>query len=748
MFKRLFAILGACVCAGVMAACATRGNNPLPDGSGGDSASKHAGRVKVTMHLVIAGPPKHHRRGGRGAKFVSPSTNGIMIAVYPHGAARTAANLIASAAVNVSSGSPACAGKTGFPRTCSASVRLEPTAKNGDDFVLSTYDAVPVSGSFANAHLLGTGSLSNQPILLGKANSIAVFVGGAIATLTGNPALASLPGDGSQHTLGLVIDPEDFGNNPITAGANDPFVNPIVVSAVENGGTGHVKFSLNGGTAATTVTVAHSTDAVQVVYDGRGTVGYSAAISLNAPAVGGSSSAAESMMLSPLFVTSSDADYATPNLALKGNGDELTMNVSEYGAPSSTAYAATGVNCAAIADNDAPQGTGASASFHVYARGTISTPAPGSGCEIAVSDGTSTVNVAVSNTYVGILGKGTLAIAEFSTAVAAEAPKVITVGPDGAMWFAECLTGKVGRISVTIPNPVATDFPLPTTGGRLDPEGIAPGPDGNLWWADCGGASTVGKITTAGVGTSYSAPMDSYPTNIVQGPDGAMWFAECGSASNAIGRVTATGIISNLGTSASGPVGIVLGSDGNLWFTARNANSIGKITTDGTVLQIGVPTTNSLPYGITAGPDGALWFVEGGTNKIGRIPTSATQTSDISEYSTGITGSGLKSITTGPDGALWFTECLESSSGPLSGESIVGRIDPQSDDVTEYAVLTAGSDPYGIAAGPDGAIWFTEVNASNVGRIAIQTSASMAHTGGRAHPAPSGSFHHHRRPRP
>ena len=58
--------------------------------------------------------------GGRGPKFVSPSTNGLAVAVYPHGAAHTLANLIASAVVDVSSGSPACGKHVGFPRTCTA----------------------------------------------------------------------------------------------------------------------------------------------------------------------------------------------------------------------------------------------------------------------------------------------------------------------------------------------------------------------------------------------------------------------------------------------------------------------------------------------------------------------------------------------------------------------------------------------------------------------------------------------------
>src|SRR5438132_1619158 len=38
-------------------------------------------------------------------------------------------------------------------------------------------------------------------------------------------------------------------------------------------------------------------------------------------------------------------------------------------------------------------------------------------------------------------------------------------------------------------------------------------------------------------------------------------------------------------------------------------------------------------------------------------------------------------------------------------------------DITEYPIPTASSDPIGIAAGPDGNLWFTEYNGNNVARV-------------------------------
>jgi virginiamycin B lyase len=46
----------------------------------------------------------------------------------------------------------------------------------------------------------------------------------------------------------------------------------------------------------------------------------------------------------------------------------------------------------------------------------------------------------------------------------------------------------------------------------------------------------------------------------------------------------------------------------------------------------------------------------------------------------------------------------------------IGRITTAS-VITEFAIPTAGSSPVGIAAGPDGNVWFAELYDNNVGRI-------------------------------
>src|SRR5262245_34909461 len=63
-------------------------------------------------------------------------------------------------------------------------------------------------------------------------------------------------------------------------------------------------------------------------------------------------------------------------------------------------------------------------------------------------------------------------------------------------------------------------------------------------------------------------------------------------------------------------------------------------------------------------------------------------------------------IAAGPDGNLWFTEI---------GVSRIGRITPAG-VVTEFP-LAAGREPQGITKGPDGKMWFTEFAADRIGRL-------------------------------
>jgi virginiamycin B lyase len=79
----------------------------------------------------------------------------------------------------------------------------------------------------------------------------------------------------------------------------------------------------------------------------------------------------------------------------------------------------------------------------------------------------------------------------------------------------------------------------------------------------------------------------------------------------------------------------------------------------------------------------------------------------IFEYALPAANDGPTGIAAGADGALWFT---------AQGTNKIGRI-TTTGTITEFAIPTASSAPAGIAAGADGAIWFTELVADQIGRI-------------------------------
>jgi streptogramin lyase len=70
-------------------------------------------------------------------------------------------------------------------------------------------------------------------------------------------------------------------------------------------------------------------------------------------------------------------------------------------------------------------------------------------------------------------------------------------------------------------------------------------------------------------------------------------------------------------------------------------------------------------------------------------------------------GSGPTGIVAGPDGALWFDEQSANN---------IGRV-TTSGSFTEFGIPTAGARPLSIIVGPDNALWFTELSAGKIGRI-------------------------------
>jgi streptogramin lyase len=103
----------------------------------------------------------------------------------------------------------------------------------------------------------------------------------------------------------------------------------------------------------------------------------------------------------------------------------------------------------------------------------------------------------------------------------------------------------------------------------------------------------------------------------------------------------------------------------------------------------------------------------------------------ITEFSLPAPNHGPAGITRGPDGNIWFAEI-----DALAGNRI-GRIS-LSGQITEFATgITSGSQPFDITVGPDGNLWFTET-ADQIGRISPTGQVTEFATGITAGSQPSG----------
>ena len=308
-------------------------------------------------------------------------------------------------------------------------------------------------------------------------------------------------------------------------------------------------------------------------------------------------------------------------------------------------------------------------------------------------------------------------VTEYQTGLSMDAgPWDLVDGGDGRMWFTEDALNAFGPLSVG-------DGQISEVTGQLlygSPRGITRGADGNLWIAESAVTGAIARVNGDGSVTEFNTGVTGRPVDVTAGPDGNVWYVA--QSPSAIGRITPDGTITEFSaglTANSDPSSIAAGDDGNLWFTeSASPGRIGRIAPDGVITEnsIGLPP-NMAPTDIVAGPDGNMWFtLAGDPGGIGRI--SSEGVFKIFKPGPGASGADLTpnsrptGIAAGTDGALWFTE----SASP----GRIGRI-TTGGDVTEYTDgLTSDRAPWMIAPGPDGNMWFTEnANPGALARISL-----------------------------
>jgi virginiamycin B lyase len=167
-----------------------------------------------------------------------------------------------------------------------------------------------------------------------------------------------------------------------------------------------------------------------------------------------------------------------------------------------------------------------------------------------------------------------------------------------------------------------------------------------------------------------------------------------------------------------GAFDLVVGPDGrSVWVSGPDGSRIVLYPSldPGTIPTVFRLPPGSGPRGLTFGPGGALYIAETGTNIGGNAIGRLMPNGELKQFFLPAGAGSPWGIVAGPDGKIWFTEV---SSGK------VGRLDPATGNIVEFQLPTANSQPQGIVVGADGALWGTEAAGNRVFRITVQGRAT------------------------
>jgi streptogramin lyase len=239
-----------------------------------------------------------------------------------------------------------------------------------------------------------------------------------------------------------------------------------------------------------------------------------------------------------------------------------------------------------------------------------------------------------------------------------------------------------------------------------DPSDVAAGPEGDLYYT--GEGFNIWRLTPSD-GANAAVEKENatdWSSGIAPGPDGQLWF----TTPSSIGHFTpGTGSkITEIpaGNGEVSPDCIAAGPAGEqaIWFTevppgSSSAGKIGRVTTAGAVTEYALPPGNEVEGFnvngadcIAGGPADTIWFTEPSEDAIGVMNSSGQLLHKFP-----VRAHAPDGIAEGPEGDMWFTN--------VASPWVIGRITPAG-EVTEFP------DPYwgggdSIIKGPDGNIWFT-----------------------------------------
>jgi virginiamycin B lyase len=191
---------------------------------------------------------------------------------------------------------------------------------------------------------------------------------------------------------------------------------------------------------------------------------------------------------------------------------------------------------------------------------------------------------------------------------------------------------------------------------------------------------------------------DSGPHGLVADKEGTIWFTA--NAKGYIGKlVPRTGEMREYpmpDPAARDPHSLVFDANGILWFTVQQGNFVGRLDPrTGNIRLRHSPTPDSHPYGIAISNQGVPFFCEFGANKLSAINPDSME---ITEYLLPAHARPRRVAISGE--GIYYSDFARGH---------IGRLDPKNGHVQEWSSPGGPfSKPYGMAATPDGAIWYSE----------------------------------------
>jgi virginiamycin B lyase len=232
------------------------------------------------------------------------------------------------------------------------------------------------------------------------------------------------------------------------------------------------------------------------------------------------------------------------------------------------------------------------------------------------------------------------------------------------------------------------------------PTAVAVGSDGAVWFtiefSDAIAVFRDGKIDRISKGTQNLEPL-----GLAVDTAGGAWYTD--TPMRAISRISSDGSIRSFPLST--PVvqlgRLALAPDGAVWFADITTASVTRFQ-DGLFARHDVGSPGAAPFGVAVGTGGTVWATIQGADKLARISTHGEVTVlDVPTHS-----SGLGDIAVDQSGAVWFVELRANKIGRLAE----GRF-------TEFMIPTPSAGLTALAAAPDGAVWFTELSVGKLGRL-------------------------------